>query len=70
MPVGIVPKQRRFSIGLLRNNGTGLERLVTVSLMVGAICSIIGVSLPLTHVAQSGFAFPTELPASVRLYAQ
>lgn len=46
MPLGVAPKKQGlfFSLGLLRNQGIGFERLLTIALMVGAVCSIIGVS--------------------------
>ena len=48
MPVNVAPKKGGLflSLGLLRNQGIGFERILSVSLMVGAICSIIGVNIP------------------------
>jgi len=69
--MGVVPKRGKFSLGLLRNNGTGLERLVTVSLMVGAVCSIIGVRPPPPHPTTTYHVtaqlHPTMLAASTSL---
>lgn len=47
MPVNVAPKKGGLflSLGLLRNQGIGFERILSVSLMVGAICAIIGVSI-------------------------